>query len=299
MSGSGGEAPERVLPTFRGTVFFLVSVALLFLIVGAALQIFLGELGLLLSQWGVLLGATLAFVAWGRFDLRETLALRWPGGREVAAAFLIIAGGMPLAWFIAWFQSFFIPVPEELLEALRDFLVTDDPLRILWLLFLVAFTPAVCEEVLFRGVLLSGTRRRFTAVWAVVLNGLIFGLFHLSPQTGFRILPTAWLGILLALVVWRTRSIWLAIGMHFLNNAAVLLTTVAPGLRDQFAEVNQAPPPILLPIALVLLAIGLYTLWTVPPAQSVRSGSRGGARPGSFSPLPGEGPRRTGPPPGS
>ncbi len=247
-------------PGFRETVFYLVSVALLFLVVGVALQVFLGEVGLLLSQWGVLLGSALAFVVLGQYDLRQTLSLRRPTSRQAVAAVLLMAGGTPIAWFIAWIQGFFIPVPVELLEALRDFLITDDPVRILWLLFLVAVTPAICEEVVFRGVLLSGSARRFSPAGVILFNGAVFGLFHLTPQTAFRFLPTAWLGVLLAYVAWRTRSIWLPMGMHFLNNGVILIFTVAPGVRDRFAEVDREPPLVLLPLSILLLVVGFRML---------------------------------------
>ena len=69
---------------------------------------------------------------------------------------LIILGGTPLVWFLTWVQGFVFPMPQEFLEGMSDFLTANSPSRILWLLFLVALTPAVCEEVLFRGVLLSG-----------------------------------------------------------------------------------------------------------------------------------------------
>ncbi len=263
--GSGVGAGRT--PEFRSTVYFMFAIALLFLVVGTTFQVLLGEVGLLLTQWVLLLGGTVYFVVTGRYDLRATLALRRPLPQECLAAFLIIAGGLPLAWFLAWVQSFFLPVPVELLEAIRDFLITDDPLRILWLLFVVAVTPAVCEEVLFRGVFLSGSRNRFSSVGALALNAAVFGAFHLAPQTAFRFLPTAWLGLLLALVVWRTGSIWLAVGMHFLNNATVLLLTVAPGFRDQFAEVERDPPLALFPFAAVTLLLGLYLLWNSKPRR--------------------------------
>ena len=62
-------------------------------------------------------------------------------------------------------------------------------------LLLTAFTPAICEEALFRGPILRGLRTRFSALGAAVLTGLLFGLFHVSV---WRLLPTAVLGFALS-----------------------------------------------------------------------------------------------------
>jgi membrane protease YdiL (CAAX protease family) len=47
-------------------------------------------------------------------------------------------------------------------------------------LFVVALIPAVCEEILFRGVVLNGIKR-FGEVWAAILCGALFALYHQNP----------------------------------------------------------------------------------------------------------------------
>lgn len=242
----------------------LVGVGVLYVAAGIPLQLVLGEAGLALAQLTLLGLPVLVFVAARRYDVVETLSMRRPTGRAVRGAVLLMAGGVPLAWYLAWLQSFVVPVPVEVLEAMRAFLATDDPLRILWLLVLVAAIPAVCEELLFRGALLSGLRSALPVGGAVVVSGVIFGLFHLSPQTAFRFLPTAWLGILLAWIVVESRSLLLAMGLHFVNNAAILLITVMPVTRDLASDPDRPPPIVLLPVALVLLGLGARTLGVRP-----------------------------------
>jgi hypothetical protein len=136
-----GDAPR--LPTPRSVLLLLGLVVLLYFVVGVPLQFFLGEPGLALTQLGIFLGVTLLFVRRGGYDPTATLALRVPQRRQVLGGILLLAGAVPVAWILAWLQSQVIQVPVELLEAMRGFLETDDPLRILWLLFLVALVPAV------------------------------------------------------------------------------------------------------------------------------------------------------------
>jgi sodium transport system permease protein len=223
---------------------------------GGILQWIFGEAGLALIQVGLLLMPALLFVAAGRFDPVRTLSLHRPPTQGWGPALLVMAGGVPVAWFLAWAQSHVIEVPTEMLDALSDFLQADGIGRFLWLLLLVAILPALAEEVVFRGVLLSALRTRFSGVAAVLLNGLLFGLFHVSPQTAFRFLPTAWLGVLLAWVVWETRSLWVGIVLHFLNNATILLLSVWPRSPEWVQETGAPPPLWLLPVALLVLGVG-------------------------------------------
>ena len=52
-----------------------------------------------------------------------------------------------------------------------------------------------------------------------VVVALLFGLLHLML---IRILPTASLGLLLTAAAMRSRSLWVPILMHFLNNGLVI-----------------------------------------------------------------------------
>lgn len=238
---------------------FVALVAVLFFYVGTQLQVRLGERGLLAAEWFLLFIPAVLFVRVGGFDAHKTLSLSRPSRRGLVGALLLIAGATPAAWLIGWLQSFVIPIPWELLEGLEDLITADSAGRLAWLLILLAVTPAICEEFVFRGVLLGGTKS--LAPWRfVLLNGLVFGAFHLSFETVIRFLPTATLGIVIAWAVWRTGSIWVGILMHLLNNGTIVVLASVPSLRDRFAD-PEAPPPLwLLPFAVIALAAGVRIL---------------------------------------
>ena len=153
-----------------------------------------------------------------------------------------------------------MPMPTEFLEGMSEFLVAESPGRVLWLLGLVALTPAICEEVLFRGVLLAGTRSNLTPLRVVLLNGVVFGLFHVPSATVFRLLPSAILGILLAWVVLRTRSIWPGMLMHFINNGSIVILASSPWILERFSDPSHGPPFWLLVPALVSFLAGAALL---------------------------------------
>ncbi len=257
------QVPEdtRRIPGPGAATALLLIVAVLFLLGGLPLQLLLGEAGLLLSQLVFFLLPVVIFVRKGGFDAMRTFSLRIPSGSQVIGGLLFLAGGLQLALVLTWLQSLVMPVPVEYLEAMSGVLQADSLARYFWLLILAAALPAVAEEALFRGVVLSAFRKRLPTVWAVVAVGLVFGLFHLTPETAFRFAPTAWLGMLLSWVVVISGSLPLAMLLHFLNNAAVLTLTAIPLTADAATPLGQEGPPIaLLVVGLFLLVLGLRVL---------------------------------------
>ena len=94
----------------------------------------------------------------GGFDVRRTLSLRLPSAHGLLGGVVLIAGAVPLVWLVGWLQTFVLPIPWELHEDLQDLVTAETTSRLLWLLLILAVTPAICEEIVFRGVLLGGGR---------------------------------------------------------------------------------------------------------------------------------------------
>jgi sodium transport system permease protein len=252
--------PRTALPSAGAAVGLVLFVGLLFFYGARLLGVRAGETGILISQWAFLAAPALLFVLVGRYEARATLALRAPPLRGVGAAVLIAAGGIPIGWFIVWLQGFVLEIPYEFLQAMQRMLTADTPGRVLWLLLVVAVTPAICEELVFRGVLLHGLRTRTTAARSILLSAAVFGAFHLSSESALRFLPTLWLGLLLGLVVWRTRSLFAGMLMHFLNNGVVVLLLAAPGLGELLGLGGTQPPWLFVAIAPLLLLAGVRLL---------------------------------------
>jgi sodium transport system permease protein len=179
---------------------------------------------LLVMQYGFFLAPVVLVALAMRMDLRETFALHAPRIVPLFAAILL--------GFTAWtFASGVIlrlaPPPETLVRALERLIrLTDEgaPLWVMWLV--VAITPAICEEALFRGFVLNGLRS-LGAVPAIGISALLFGIAHASI---YRLLPTMFLGIILGIVVWRTGSLLCAIALHAINNGLLASLTEMPDL---------------------------------------------------------------------
>ncbi len=87
-------------------------------------------------------------------------------------------------------------------------------------LFVIALAPAIFEEVLFRGALQKLFQNWLKNYWvAILITAIIFSLVHLSYY-GF--LARVGLGVVLGLLYYYGKNIWLCIFAHFLNNAVAV-----------------------------------------------------------------------------
>jgi hypothetical protein len=111
------------------------------------------------------------------------------------------------------------------------------------ILILVALIPAIFEELYFRGGL-QKTIKDWSGmpVLSIVITAIIFSAFHFSF---FGFLSRMALGIVLGFIFEYTKSIWLSILMHFLNNGIAVvglyLVRNNPQKMSQAMDDNGAP----------------------------------------------------------
>ncbi|WP_437600663.1 ABC transporter permease subunit/CPBP intramembrane protease [Sorangium sp. So ce590] len=214
---------------------------------------------LAVSQVGFFLAPTLALVAGFGYSPRATLGLRRPSVRGLAGALLLgvsawaAIGGTVLRWF---------PAPEPFARELGELvLLGGQPYPVV--LLLVAVTPAVCEELLFRGLVYSGLRRAGPAV-AIGVSALLFGLAHGSV---YRLLPTFSLGLVLGYARHRTGSVLPGALLHALSNGlAVSLLYFKPPSVQGIIEGEVLPWSVTAAGAVVSLA-GLLLLRSTVPGE--------------------------------
>jgi ABC-2 type transport system permease protein/sodium transport system permease protein len=95
-------------------------------------------------------------------------------------------------------------------------------------LLCLALVPAVCEELTFRGFLMSAFLKRMPVFIAVLITALLFGMFHVFVRDALmfeRMIPSTFMGILLGYVCVRSGSVIPGIILHVIHNG--LLITIA------------------------------------------------------------------------
>ena len=82
-------------------------------------------------------------------------------------------------------------------------------------LFIVAVLPAICEEVLHRGIVLQGIKHAGFKK-AILISSLLFALLHFNIQ---QVAYAFVIGLVLGFVAVVSKNIWPSIIIHFTNNA--------------------------------------------------------------------------------
>jgi hypothetical protein len=94
----------------------------------------------------------------------------------------------------------------------------------------VCVVAPIAEEFFFRGFLFGVLRRwkirvggRDLGTWlAAVVVGILFGLAHTGSASAVYLVPLGFLGFVLCIVRWKTRSLYPCMALHSINNSLAL-----------------------------------------------------------------------------
>jgi sodium transport system permease protein len=166
-------------------------------------------------------------------SVRDTLKIRWPGWKSLGVAVALPITLLPLSMEILGRLDWFFPEPPK---GVQEMLASLGKPEAGWLLPLLAFAvaPAICEELAFRGFILSGLQRARNVWVPILLSSFAFGIIHMVPQQVFN---ASLLGIVIALLAITSRSLLPGVLFHFLfNGSYVLLERIGPDTVDDFAS---------------------------------------------------------------
>lgn len=179
--------------------------------------------------------------------LAHALALRRPAPTAMLGAVLIGASAwLPNLVLARWVAERLHHAPR--VAGLERLLAGPTPALTIAAL---AVVPALCEELLFRGLWARALAPRVGRGLACILTALAFGAYHLSMV---QLAPTALLGVVLAWASLRRGSLWLAVALHATNNAVA--SAVAAGLVGPVARGVALYPSLSLALAVSLSILG-------------------------------------------
>jgi len=175
---------------------------------------------------------------------------------------LLLEQGSPLTGELQDLQSVLTPLSQRLLA-----------------LVVLGLLPALCEEVAFRGLILTGLARRFKPWTAILLSSFLFSLYQMNV---FQLVPHFVQGVVLGLLVLRTGSLFPAMVFHLVNNLLAVTPAIFPDVFAFAAEsgANLGDWSLLrlflagtsLVAALGLLAgIWMLSCWRLPESEEVQA----------------------------
>jgi uncharacterized protein len=258
--------------------FALFSLAIIFFLyqfVGGVITLVL--FGLNVSEENVQLVRTATMVGQLLFMLVPTLILVRARGERIRvhlrlsvpdyrAIILSVIGVFALQQVLQGYMAVqdAIPLPPMLEQAIervkamfeetyRLLITAHTPGEFVFVVVVVALTPAVCEELLFRGLIQRSFEKLTPGLPSAIIAGAIFAGFHLIP---YSLVPLTALGVYFGFLVYRSNSMVVAISTHFFNNF-IAVTASYMQLNDDFVAVapHRMPTP-----SLMLLNTGFFAL---------------------------------------
>jgi len=124
----------------------------------------------------------------------------------------------------------------------------------------VAITPAVCEEVMFRGYIQKSFELKYKPFWGALITALFFGIYHFNP---YAFIPLTMLGFYLGYSAYKSDSLLVPVVLHFINNlsAVVLFLILGESELEQTKLISDAElTPTLISLAYQLLLFLLVLL---------------------------------------
>ncbi len=218
-------------------VFFLFQIiggGITYVLLGAdteinADNINLTRLILTFAQFMFILVPSLVLVMLQDNNIKETFRLKKPKMTVFLFSIIGILVIQPFLQVYLYYQNEFIfnlPFGKEFITQLKEIfdvlesttekLVTANSVpEFLIIIIVIAVTPAICEEFLFRGLVFKNFEKIIPASRAIFFTGLLFALFHFHP---FNLIPLVVLGVFLTFIVYHSGSIYTAVACHFINN---------------------------------------------------------------------------------
>lgn len=245
----GTEHPALWMRPLPFVVVALLGIFVLYQVVGGGLTLLIfGQavtednvgrmrVATMVAQVLFLLIPTLVLLKVQHGSVRSAVAWRIPKISEILLAVAAVFSLQQVLEGYLFFQDK-IPIPRSLQpfiemvrkmieEAYRLLVQAHTAPELLFVILVVSLTPAVCEELLFRGLIQKNVTLATNAKTGSIVTGIIFGLYHVNP---FLVVPLVSLGILFGFFRMKSASILVPMIAHFTNN---LISTVGLYLDNE------------------------------------------------------------------
>ena len=207
----------------------------------------------MIGQFLFILLPTILLVKFRKENVVEFFRLAIPDYKEIVLTVIaVFALQQVLQGYMAVQDAIPLPGPLQKIveefkamfeETYRNLVTAHSPGEFIFVVLVVALTPAICEEMLFRGLVQRSFEKVTVGLQGAFAAGVIFAGFHLIP---YSFIPLAALGTYFGFIVYRSQNITVAISSHFFNNF-VACTALYLQLNDDFVAVapHRIPTPSL------------------------------------------------------
>ncbi len=147
--------------------------------------------------------------------------LNWPNLKERGIGFDLVSIVAAFVLFSAFkFATMlpfeFVPGYEDMINMYMDTFGDLGPM----VMIIASLIGPVVEEIFFRGMIQGGLTHQYNAKRGIIISSLFFGLVHMIPV---QVIAAFFMGLVLAWIYYKTRSLWIPILIHVINNSGSMI----------------------------------------------------------------------------
>jgi sodium transport system permease protein len=211
------------------------------------------------------LPALLMALVFTRRPGKSLLLARVPSAAACIVAVVLAVLMHPVGLQLSQWIRVLYPVHDAVQDKIQVFARMFETAPYAWMPWaLIALLPAICEELAFRGFVLSGLRHLGSKSWAIGLTAVFFGLAHGLIQQS---LTAAVIGMVIGYIAVQTGSLVPCMLFHATYNGLIFATQFWPGLAQQRPAIGKlfyetAPGEIVFnwPVTLLCLVAAMVPL---------------------------------------
>jgi len=256
----GNDLTKR--PTVLGANILFLVIIVLFFTVGAFAQQKNLYLGILITEFGIIMISVLIYIFSQKMPVKEVMRFNSITWQQAILAILIAISGYGIVEFLSIIWVYVLdligdlmPSPIPPINSVGSYIKS---------LIVIAASAAICEELLFRGIVMRGYEV-YGKKKAIIYSSILFAAMHADIQ---NLIGPLFLGIVIGYLVCITDSIFVGMIVHFTNNALALtlsyISTIVANLMGESIEATDSlaalPPSELLSTMLVWGVVAIVSL---------------------------------------
>ena len=204
---------------------------------------------------------------WHTTEIKKYLRIRWCSFREIILAVLITVSMLPFCYYVSYLLLDSLEIPEVIRNMGSQLFTANSVFELIMLILVIAVTPAICEEVFFRGYV-QRTLERTNGMKSFIITGIVFGLFHFQPLS---LISLSILGVLFSFFYYRSKSIFPSAAAHFTNNFIAIMLLYLSSHSMLGSNLEEGNIPLLWVLLSTIVAAALIVIYvkiTAKPDES-------------------------------
>ncbi len=203
-------------------IFLLVAIlSLLQVATNYFMQAISINAGIIINEIIFIAGLPILLALALHLDFSKIFPFKLPLLKTLMASVLLTIPVAILIDYLAAGTEYISPLPIEYYLMLKNLMFFQGPWEFIYKLFLLCLLPSVCEEIFFRGFCQNTLEKKWGSNKAIIITAALFALLHGNP---WYLILYFFLGLFLSWVYAQTKTLWIPICCHFINNAVTFIT---------------------------------------------------------------------------